>query len=158
MVEVKCGCVGSTPPCFSSKFWKLVRYYAPFLKKFEAIIIQSSFLAENRIKSSFFSPYNNNYMVKIKKKGVYNSIILKNEQKYKIIHFSIYIYSFCRLAPRARNYAERLTMYHTLIHQTSIYRISIYHTPLYHTSIHHTSIHLSPYTTISYHYTLPSHF
>ena len=70
------------------------------------------------MKSSFFSPYNNNYMVKIKKKGVYNNVILQNERKYKNIHFSIYIYSFCRLAPRARNYAERQAIYNEILYIT----------------------------------------
>lgn len=40
-------------------------------------------------------------MVKIKKKGVYNNVILQNERKQENIHFSIYIYSLCRLASRA---------------------------------------------------------
>lgn len=78
------------------------------------------------MKSSFFSPYNNNYMVKIKKKGVYNNVILQNERKQEFIHFSIYIYSLCRRAAARVIYAERLTIYHTTIHHTSIYRTSIY--------------------------------
>ena len=70
--------------------------------------------------------YKKEYMVKIKKKGVYNNIIFKNEAIRKNIHFSIYIYSPCRHASRARNYTERLAIYHTTIHHTSIHRTSIY--------------------------------